>query len=326
MNRAVDLEEGVAFVVADLHGAWEPYVHYRDKFLSLREQGAADVLVFLGDIIHGYGPPEEDHSLPMLWDIMQLQRDLGPQTVIMLLGNHELPHIYGVTLSKGDLVFTPRFEHALGQHRPYVIDFLKSLPFVIRTSGGVMLTHAGAAPGVATPDIAERLLSFSHDDLLQEVDRLLKRDDVLDLLEAYLKVDLEQYDRLARHYLAVTGPGDPRYYDLLRGFIVSNLVEWIPLWDFFFTQCEAGMSLSMYRQTLERFLTVYASPEVPQRVLVAGHMNARDGREVVADLQLRLASWAHAVPEESGCYLLFDVTQPVETAADLLPFAHRLPT
>jgi hypothetical protein len=325
MNRAVDLEQGTAFVVADLHGAWEPYVRYRDYFLELHEQGLADQLIFLGDIIHGYGPPEEDHSLPMLWDIMQLQKELGGYTVIMLLGNHELPHIYSVALSKGEMTFTPRFEHTLGKYRPFVIEFLHRLPFVVRTAGGVMLTHAGAAASVATPDIAGRMLNFSHKDLLDQANRLLDREDVVELLASFLPIDLDEYDRLARHYLAVSGPDDPRYYDVLRGYIVSNLVEWIPLWDFFFTQCEAGVPIQMYRQTLERFLAAYSAPEMPQRVLVSGHMAAKEGREVIADHQLRLASWAHAVPQEAGSYLLFNVAKPVTSAADLLPHVHRMP-
>lgn len=324
MDRVVDLDQGSAFVVTDLHGAWEPYSRYRDHFLSLHEQGLADRLILLGDVIHGYGAEEEDYSLAVLWDIMQLQSELGQQTVIMVLGNHELPHIYGVSLSKGNIEFTPRFEHGLGDYRPYVIDFLMSLPFCVRTLGGAMLTHAGAAASVATPQVARWLLTFSHQKLLDEGDKLLSREDVVDLIGSTLHIDLAEYDRLTRHYLAVSGPDDPRYYDLLRGFVIGNLNEWQNLWDFFFNQCEVGSSGSLYRKVLERFLQVYSTPEMQERVLVTGHMTARDGYTVVADRQLRLASWTHAVPKESGCYLLFDVAEPVETAADLLPHVHPI--
>lgn len=324
MDRVVDLDQGSAFVVTDLHGAWEPYVRYRDHFLALREQGLADSLIFLGDVIHGYGAEEDDHSLPVLWDIMQLQSELGSQTVIMLLGNHELPHIYGVSLSKGDVEFTSRFEHSLGEYRPYVIDFLMSLPFCVRTLGGVMLTHAGAVASVATPQVARWLLTFSHQTLLDEADKLLTREDVVDLIDATLHISLAEYDRMTRHYLAVSGPDDPRYYDLLRGFIIGNLKEWQNLWDFFFNQCEAGTSTGFYRKVLDRFLEVYSTPEMQERVLVTGHMTARDGYAVIADQQLRLASWTHAVPKEAGCYLLFDVSEPISTAADLLPYVYPI--
>lgn len=324
MDRVVDLDYGSAFVVTDLHGAWEPYSRYRDHFLALREQGLADRLIFLGDVIHGYGNEQEDYSLPILWDIMQLQSELGPQTVIMLLGNHELPHIYGVSLSKGDTEFTPRFEHGLGEYRPYVIDFLMSLPFCVRTLGGVMLTHAGAIASVANPLVAQRLLAFSHQSLLDEADKLLNRDDVVNLIGSTLHIDLAEYDRMAHHFLAVSGPDDPRYYDLLRGFIIGNMNEWQNLWDFFFNQCEVGLTAAFYHTVLDRFLDVYSTPEMQERVLVTGHMAARDGYAVIADRQLRLASWAHAVPRESGCYLLFDVSEPVETATDLLRFVHPI--
>ncbi len=324
MDRVVDLEYGNAFVVTDLHGAWDPYIRYRDQFFALREQGLADSLIFLGDIIHGYGAEEEDYSLPILWDVMQLQAELGPQTVIMLLGNHELPHIYGVSLSKGDIEFTPRFEHGLGEYRPYVMDFLMSLPFCVRTMGGVMLTHAGAIASVATPQVANWMLSFSHQKLLDEANKLLGREDVADLIGSTLHINLAEYDRLVRYNLAVTGPDDPRYYDLLRGFIIGNMKEWQNLWDYFFNQCEAGTGAGFYRKVLDRFLEVYSSPEMQERVLVTGHMSARDGYMVVAEKQLRLASWAHAVPKESGCYLLFDVAEPVEKAADLVPFVYPI--
>ena len=58
MNRAVDLSRGVAYVVTDLHGEWGAYARYRDHFLYLHEKGAADYLIFLGDMIHGYGPAD----------------------------------------------------------------------------------------------------------------------------------------------------------------------------------------------------------------------------------------------------------------------------
>lgn len=324
MERAVDLVYGNAYVVTDLHGAWEPYERYRDHFLDLYQQGLADVLIFLGDILHGYGSEEDDYSLPIIWDIMQLQAELGTDRVIMLLGNHELPHIYGVTLSKGEIEFTPRFEHALGEYRPYVIEFLMGLPFCVRTLGGVMLTHAGAIASVATPDVAGRMLSFSHQALLDEADQLLYREDVADLIRATLHIEPAEYEDQAYRYLAVNGPDDPRYYDLLRGFIVGNLREWQNLWDFFFNQCEAGLGISFYRRVLDQFLKVYSTPEMQQHVLVTGHMAARNGYMVIAEQQLRLASWAHALPKESGSYLLFDVESPVETAVDLLSHVHPI--
>lgn len=325
MYRAVDLAEGTAYVVSDLHGSWEIYARYRDHFLSLYNQKKADYLIFLGDLIHGHGPPDTDASVGMLLDVIGLQQYLGADKVIMLLGNHELPHIYGVTLSKDDHNFTGRFEHALGQDRPEIIAFLKSCPFLVRTSGGTLMTHAGPSATVLLDDTVENLLNFSHQDLLDEADRLMGRDDVIDLLDTFLHIDIEQYTYLSEAYLAVDGTLDPRYPDLLRGILISNMMEWGPLWDFFFTQCEVGLTTKMYRRLLERFFQAYSRPEAPQHVLVTGHMTARNGAEIIADLHLRLASWTHAIPQEEGRFLLHDVSTPVRRAKDLLPSLQRLP-
>lgn len=326
MSRAVDIHSGRIYVVTDLHGDWSPYVRYRDHFLSLYDTGDADTLVFLGDVIHGYGAPEEDYSLPILWDIMRLQAQLGPEGVIMLMGNHELPHIYGVTLAKGEQIFTPRFEHSLGEYRQPVIDFLRSLPFLVRTAAGVMLTHAGAAESTAIPDAAGQLLDFSHESLLAEVDELLLREDVFGLVERTLGISEAEYASRAWQNLAITGAHDPRYLDLLRGFVVANLEpEWSCLWDFFFTQCERNTSPFPYEKVLDRFLHAYSAPNLPQHILVTGHMPVRNGRENIAGKQLRIASWAHAQPKTAGCALLFDAEQPVKSVDNLLKSVFPMP-
>lgn len=317
MERYIDLSGGRVYVVSDLHGAWEPYARYRDDFLTLHAAGRADILVFLGDIIHSYGPPETDYSLEMLLDLMQLQEQLGTERVIMLVGNHELPHIYGVTLSKGDNVFTPRFEHTLGSYRKSVVKFLKSLPFMVRTPAGVLLTHAGASPATAHEDTARRLETFSHEAVLDEVDRLLQRQDVNDLLQAYGQQFGGDYTELAWEYLAAR-PDDPRFLDLLRGFLASNLEpEWTELWELFFTQCERQHT-AFYRQILARFLDIYSMPGLPQRIMVSGHIQVSGCYEIVARRQFRLASWAHAHPPEEGAALLFDAGETVSEPSDLV--------
>jgi len=325
MSNMADISGGIAYVVTDLHGEALPYIRYRDHFLSLRQRGQADILIFLGDVIHGYGRPEEDSSLDMILDIMRLQSELGPQTIMMLLGNHEFPHIYGVTLSKGAMEFTSRFESILGDHRAAVIEFFKSLPFCARTPGGTLLTHAGPAGTVSTAQAARQILDFSHDALLAEADRLMNRQDVMELIQSFMQMTVEEYDRAARHHLAVPSSDDPRYLDLLRGLIASNLHEWQPVWDYLFNQCEAGLSMSFYRQVVERYLSAYGSVDWPLRVIVTGHMAVRNGFEAITDSQLRLASWSHSTPKEAGRYLLFDVTQPVDSARDLVPCLFPMP-
>src|SRR5574341_1629464 len=324
MGRAVDLTEGRAYVVTDLHGEWEPYARYRDDFLTMYNRGEADYLIFLGDMVHSYGPPEHDASLPMLRDVMSLQSQLGHQTVLMLLGNHELPHIYGVTLSKGEYRFTPRFEHALGSDREEILQFFKSLPFLVRTASGVMLTHAGAAPSTATLEAASYLLDFSHRRLLNEADELLRRQDVHRLLRHHLNMTVQEYEAQARGLLAIRGRDDPRFLHLLRSMIVTSLdPEWSLLWDFFFTQCETLIGARSYERVIDRFLETYSAPGVRHSGLVTGHMPTRGGFEIVARKQFRLASWTHAGPREAGSALLFDVRRPVKTPEDLAPGVRR---
>ncbi|MGB1288660.1 MAG: metallophosphoesterase, partial [Aggregatilineales bacterium] len=156
-TKVHDFDSGIAMVVTDLHGDGAVYEHLRDIFLDLHEKGEADRLIICGDLIHGYGDEADDKSLEMLLDVMRLQSEMGEDTIILLMGNHEMPHIYGITLSKGNLAFTPRFERALTRldanadndyNRADVIRFLKSLPFYVRTKAGVLLTHAGASDAI----------------------------------------------------------------------------------------------------------------------------------------------------------------------------------
>ncbi len=325
MNRAIDLPQGRAYVVTDLHGSWEPYTRYRDHFLALREQGRADVLILLGDVIHGYGAPEDDYSVPILLDIMRLQHEFGPETVILLLGNHEMSHIYHTPLTKGDMVFMPRFEHALGRHRRAVTPFLKSLPFMVRTAGGVLLVHAGASRLGALPENAKRMLTWSHEAVFEKVERVLEGEDMTELVVRFGLTNGDD-DRQARENLAVTGPDDPRYYDLLRGAIARSLEpEWPLLWDFFFTQCEADYGRLLYERVVDRFLELYSLPGIPQRVLVSGHMVVSGSYDIPVDRNLRLASWTHARPNTEGRYLLLDVAKQVQQAADLEPYLYPLP-
>jgi len=324
MSRVVDLELGVAYVITDLHGEAEPYMRYRDHFLSLHAGGHADFLVILGDLIHGYGNAEDDASLELVLDVIRLQNELGAGAVVMVLGNHEFPHIYGVTLSKGSMEFTSRFESSLGPDRSRVVEFFKSLPFFVRTAGGTLLTHAGAVASVANADIAALITEFSHDKLLAEAERLMSSPDVRDLIGTYMNMTPDEYDSAARHFLAVSGESDPRYLDLLRGLIASNLHEWQMIWDYLFNQCEAGVSQGFYRKVVERYLACYSSNDWPQRAMVTGHIAARNGFEIITNLHLRLASWAHSTPKEAGRYLMFDVAQPVQSAHDLTGQIHAL--
>lgn len=318
-------DSGTAMIVTDLHGEWKAYELLRDTFFQLQQAGKAQRLILCGDLIHGYGKESDDGSLPMLLDVMRLQAELGRDTVTMLMGNHEMPHLYAFNLSKGNLEFTPRFEVALAMldqqaNAPYrradVIAFLQALPFYVGTKAGVLIAHAGAAPMVNSAKIAEEVLNFDHAALLQwGSDKIQAEYDL-----AALKYN-ERYSEMVEYTLAIKDVNDPRYTDLLRGQVIGQSHEMYHLlWDVLFATNETGGLAGRYCNVAAAFLQ-HISALVPyeQRVIVAGHITAKSGYKEVCRNHLRLASFAHAEPRHEGKYLLLDCANPVQEVRDLLP-------
>lgn len=307
-------------VVTDLHGDWEAYCRYRDRFVDLQARRQADYLIIAGDLIHS-DTSTQDASLPILLDILKL-RTVYEEAVIYLCGNHELPHIYGFGLSKGKREYTPTFEAALSQsgERAEVISLFQGLPFYVRTAAGVSVTHAGAADVMANARTALKLFSWDHPKRLAEANESLAGQNVNGLRRAYARLSqAESYDELAKYYLAVTGSGDPRYDDLLRGFMATSDPEFHTLYSALFTRCEQEYGAAAYTKLLALMLRHLSKEYKPQQVLVTGHLTVQHGYEIIGERQLRLASGSHTRPREAGRYLLFDTARPVSTAAELLP-------
>ena len=306
-------------IVSDLHGDGDAFDRCLEHFQHHHASGEADRLVVLGDLIHGYGSPEDDASLRMVLDVIALQAELGADRVLMLLGNHEMPHIYSVTLAKGDTEFTPRFEHALGEHRAAVLDFFKRLPLYARMESGVLLSHAGPAPD-ALPHL-DALRQLDHDAVLADADNVLSQaEDIDSIFQQYEQLYGVPYDTLAEHYLAVQGPDDPRYSHLLRGFMISHQnAPFVQLWDVLFTQNDVGKTIAAYEHECRQFLAAL-SVDAPaeQQIAVSGHIPTRGGHAVVNPHHLRLASAAHATPREDGEYLLLDCDRAVRNVHELL--------
>ncbi|MFC1960575.1 metallophosphoesterase [Chloroflexota bacterium] len=321
--RVVDLTAGTAMIVTDLHGAGDAYAFYRDHFLRLYQQGVVDRLILCGDLIHGYGPAHDDTSLDMIQDVMRLQAAYGPDAVIMMLGNHEIPHLYDFPLSKGSIEFTPRFETALVQAgtaaRARIIAFIDGLPFFVRTAAGVMLGHCGPAQMSAMPHNRERLANFSHQDVLARWQAALVREDAATLRPSYERMSGSDYDENVQYYLSITDQGDTRYWNLLRAIFYNKAdLDFGLLWDTFFSRNEGGLPPGQYDRVLDHFLTTWsAGAPALQNFLVSGHIAVSGGHRVIADRQLRMASWAHAHPHETGVYLLLDCGKSVSSMADL---------
>jgi hypothetical protein len=305
-------------VVTDLHGDWDTYSRYRDCFLALHARGQADYLIFTGDLIHGQGESYPDRSLDILLDMLALRSKLG-ERLIYLLGNHELPHIYSIMLQKGELLLTPPFEAALGEHRAAVISLFESLPFYARTRSGIAITHAGAAAEMSPPGAAARVFNYSHRRILDEAAGALPHEQRPALRSGFGKLCGEDYDTMARTYLAVSGPDDPRYDDLLVGFLASTLPDFELLWAALFTRNEQQYGASNYAIFLDALLRDLSAGFHRQEVLVTGHIPCRDGYALIARRQLRLTSGAQAHSPRAARYLRFDVERRVRHADELLP-------
>ncbi len=324
--RLVSIDAGLVMVLTDLHGDWDAYQRYRDCFVELHVKKQADYLIFTGDLIHRDVPADPDYSLEIVLDIVKLQATFG-EALICLCGNHELPHIYGFGLGKGEVDYTAGFEAALRQssYRSTVIGLFDSLPFYVRTAAGVSVTHAGASESMMNEQNALTLFTWSHQDQLAKADAWLAGKDIDGLRRAYAKLSqAESYDALAKHYLSVTGVDDPRYDDLLRSFATTASSEFQLVYSALFTKCEREYGLAEYTTLLANVLQHLSLGYMPQRMLVAGHITITGGHEIIARQHLRLASGCHATPREAGLYLLFDTSRMSQKAADLQTNLHSI--
>lgn len=317
MRRVLNIEQGRIMVVTDLHGDYPVYRLYRDRFLSLRAKGRADILLFCGDIIHSEGDEDEDGSLEIMLDILRLRRELG-EGLMMLLGNHEMPHLYGITLGKGRKIYTPRFEMTMGRHRPDIVAFYEGLPFYIRTRAGVSVAHTGASRAAANARIFATLADYSHAEELAKVDDMLNGQDRASLREGLAKFNGQSYDEMVLESLGPEGMSPERYDEILYGACVSAISDpFQHLWEALFNFNEREYGRSYYGSVLELFLRNLSNDYVAQVFLVAGHVPVVGGHAIVANRQLRLASWAHATPPEAGEYLLFDAARQIHRMEEL---------
>lgn len=318
--RLWSLDNGVAMVVTDLHGDWDAYARYRDQFIELRAAGQADCLIFTGDLIHREPDSGADRSLDIVLDILALQARYG-DAIMSLCGNHELPHLYGFVLGKGNTEYTPGFEAALSRsgRRADILAHFESLPFFIRTAAGVSIAHAGASAPLTDRAGAARLFDWDHRAVRAWAEEHLAEGDRAELRSGYAKLSGERsYDALARHYLAVSGPAGPRYDDLLRGFFVTAHPDFPLVRSALFTRCEQDDSEAAYAARLAAALEHWSVGYAPQRLLVAGHLATPGGHTVVASRHLRLASGVHAHPPASQSYLLFDTARSITSIDELL--------
>jgi hypothetical protein len=324
ISRIRDIDAGRVMVVTDLHGDWSLYQQYRNHFLHLRDLNQAHTLVVAGDFIHSEEPAEFDRSLDIVLDLIELKASLGT-ALIVLLGNHELPHIYHIPLSKGAYIYTPRFEAALGEHRQVVIDFFKALPIWVRTKAGVSICHAGAFGGEYHLAAMDQLFNLSHDALLSNAEDQLS-EELRVILREQISADMDMpYADVVKHYLAVDSHDDPRYDDYLLGAIASQHPEFDLLWSALFSVNEYEYGQKGYTQHVKTLLSALSQGYYRQNILVTGHIGCRDGYRVLANnRQLRIASGVHAHPQSAAKTLLFDAGTALPNARALIQNLQRL--
>ena len=243
--RVLDFDQGVAMIVSDLHGDWRGYCYYRDLFLARQHQGRVQRLILCGDLIHREQEDQPDGSLAMVEDIMRLQNFYGPEVVVMLAGNHEIPHVYGMPLFRKNRQCTPPFEAALveagPERREAVIAFFDSLPFYVRTAAGVLITHAGAHSASAVAAAKEILEWFDHSALLAQAEREMGHRGREQMLRQYQQTYMIDYLSLAQRLLAVTSREDPRFHHLLRVPLLQEDHRFTLLWKALFSGNEKEM-------------------------------------------------------------------------------------
>lgn len=317
-SRVRQIDTGRVMVVTDLHGDWALYEKYRDHFLDSQNQGKVNTLVIAGDYIHSEGPVENDRSLEIVLDLIELKKNIA-SALIVLLGNHELPHIYHIPLVKGSHIYTPRFEANLGNHRQAVIDFLESLPFWIRTRAGVTICHAGAFNEVYDPKVMDILFNYSHRALLQNTADNMNTE-FIPRLRQYISADMGMpYDDVVQQYLSVKGPDDPRYDDYVLGAVASQDPDFDLLWSALFTANELVYGRKTYAKHVRALLSALSQDYYRQTALVTGHIGCRGGYELLANnRQLRIASGVHSHPVTKAKALIFDAAKPVANARVLL--------
>jgi len=204
------------------------------------------------------------------------------------------------------------------QRRAEVIALFDPLPFYVRTRAGVTVAHAGASPPMVDSKHARQLFTWSHQQLLKWADEVMAQEDLESLRRGYAKLSQGSYDELVNYYLSISDRNDPRYNDLLRGFLASTHPSFGKLlWPALFTRCEHEYGRADYDIFLAAILQEISVDFYPQQLLVAGHITIKGGHQISAKQHLRLASAHHATPREAGQYLLFDTAQPFNDIKDL---------
>ncbi len=193
MNRALDLwdrkvarlpDRGGLWVCTDLQGNLTDYERMKEL------QGPEELLLFLGDLVHGPGGWAEDHWPDYLGKqyvdesrtlILDFERDSRTRPMLALMGNHEHSHVGGPKVAKFHRDEAAVLDEALGEERERVHDFLRTFP-LLAVGPGVVFVHG--APAATEPCVEDfELLDYAGYDQLS-VRSMFGRDTLAELLWA----------------------------------------------------------------------------------------------------------------------------------------------
>ncbi len=283
-KKVVDVDSGTWMVVVDIHGNLEDYQRAKEIFVRNKEKGNLEGIIFAGDIIHSYS--ENEHSKEILDDMMILKGKYG-DSVVSLLGNHELSSIYNYILKakteEGDTVFGSDFEHRIKGEKGKYTDFLKSFAIAVRTKGGLIINHAGPTSAIDyfEEDIyknhLEQVTTIDHDAILKE-----NKESWDDLDEEEQKgfkekieLDLEMPYEKALELLAINPEDEERYGDLILGYyFVSRNVDgtWLN-----------SMLTHTDLSRLDDFFKVMSDENYKPEILLHGHIHPPAGIGTLGD-------------------------------------------
>jgi Icc-related predicted phosphoesterase len=305
MGRIIDIKEGKLLIATDIHGNWKDYRSVRDLYETLRNRGKADFLVLNGDLIHGY-PGYEDRSVEILDDLI----GNPDESLIALMGNHELPHVYHFEVLKGSVSFVEPMERRIENRRERYTGFIEQMAYAVRTPGGVLINHSG--PNYPMAGFSKRGYEafVRNHDLFRVMDSL-DHDAVRQQLEKKVRETLEkeQGERLPDGFF------DAFREELGYEFLETEVGRF--LWDVFFNKNEHEFGMKFYKAVLEGFLQTMSSGGKPQKFLVSGHIEVRKGYEVIGGKQLRICS-SQGARDSKKVLSLVDASRQYQSINDLV--------
>ncbi|WP_321309109.1 metallophosphoesterase [Marinifilum fragile] len=280
-----DISSGKLMIVSDLHGNGFDFRQILKVYGQQKERGRADYLVFLGDLIHAYPGKMKDESRDMVMQLMEMGANQPDSDIICLLGNHEFVHIYHIPLQKGPLEFTSWFENRIRKNREEIIRFFMNMPFMIRTQGGVLITHTGASDryGENEKFDLQWLKNYKHQPEFND----------------HIK-NIGKYDPYVGADFMHTQEGDFLWDILMNGNEKQYKEEY-----------EEMVSQMLHRLSEDR-------KENPLRILVSGHIGVDYGAEMVGEKQLRICSSAGCLRDLEKKFMLISAEKEYADSEALL--------